>query len=325
MKRRIVGCLVLILFLITGSLAAAQQPGKVPRIAFLRPGTPPESLISAFRQGLLELGSVEGKNINIDYRFNEEKIEKLPDIAAELVRLNFDVIVTASTPAALAARKATPKIPIVFTEVGDPVGAGVVESLAHPGGNITGVSSLAPDLSGKRVELLKEVVPRITRLTVIRNPKNPTTAPKLKETEAAAMSFGLRLNVLEVRSPEELNDAFIALKKDRPDALAVLLDTVILDHRRRVAQLAAEARLPAIYEVRELVDAGGLMSYGTNFAERYHRAATFVDKILKGAKPADLPVEQPTKFEFIINLKAAKQIGLTIPPNVLARADKVIK
>ncbi len=272
------------------------------------------------------LGYVEGKNIFIEYRYAEGKLDRLPDLAAELVRLKVDVIVIAGgTPPLLAAKNATRTIPIVFAAGADPVGSGFVTSLARPGGNITGLSLVAPELSGKRLELLKETVPKVSRVAVLLNPTGAAIGALSAETQVAAGSLGVQLQLLEARSPDELDPAFSAMMRERASALVVTQDAMFIDNLTRIVSLAAKSRLPAIYPNSEYVDAGGLMSYGTIINDLYRRAATYVDKILKGRKPADLPVEQPTKFEFIVNLETAKQIGLTIPPNVLARADRVIK
>jgi putative tryptophan/tyrosine transport system substrate-binding protein len=307
--------------------AKAQQPKKIPRVGYISGGYPsggsgnPE----AFRKGLGELGYVEGKNIIIEYRYAETKLERYPDFLAELIRLKVDVIVTSSTPPTLAARDATKTIPIVFVAVGDPVVSGLVTSLSRPGGNLTGLTIIAPELSGKRLELLKEAVPRVSRVAILNNPANPVTSLILKETQGAAHALGLQLQSLEARNVKDFESAFEAATKAGVNALVVLVDSLFTGNRKRIVDLAAKNRLPAIYSWTEFVDAGGLMSYGPSFPDLFRRAATYVDKILKGAKPADLPVEQPMKFELIINLKSAKQIGLTIPPNVLARADRVIR
>jgi putative ABC transport system substrate-binding protein len=303
----------------------AQQSKKVPRIGFLSPGSASSvtGRYEAFRYGLRELGYVEGKNIVIEQRYAEGKVDRLSALAVELVRLKVDVIFTVTTPGVLAAKTATENVPIVFAGAGDPVRGGLVTSLARPGGNITGLSILSPELDGKRLELLKETVPKIARVAYLWNPVAPGTG--LKGMEVAAPALGLQLQSLEVRRANDFDSAFEAIVRERAHALTAAAHSVINDHRKRIVDFAAKNRLPAIYTDSEFVDAGGLMFYGVNFADLYHRAATYVDKILKGSKPADLPVEQPTKFEFVINLKAAKQIGLTIPPNVLARADKVIK
>jgi len=310
-----------------GAIAEAQQPKKVPQIGFLssRTSDAEKSRLAAFQQGLRELGYLGGKNIAIEYRYAEGNFEKLPELAAELVRLKVDVLVTTGAPAAHAAKNATSVIPIVMGNAADPVGTGLVASLARPGGNITGLSDFNEGVITKRLELLKEVVPTASRVAILLNPANPTNPLQLKETRAAAPALGVTLLSLEVKGPDDIDRAFRAMRKERAGSLIVFGDPMIETHRRRVAELAVKNRLPAIYAQRTWVDAGGLMSYGTNFDDLYRRAATYVDKILKGAKPADLPVEQPMKFELVINLKTAKQIGLTIPPNVLARADKVIK
>ena len=306
----------------------AQQPKKVPRIGYLSVSSPSamSTRTEAFGQGLRELGYVEGKNIVIEWRSAEGKRDRLPSLAAELVRLKVDIIVTAGPPATRSAKEATVTIPIVFAQDGDPVASGFVASLARPGGNITGLSTLAPELSGKRLELLKEIVPRLSRVAVLGNSTNPANAQVLKETELAAGVFGVKLQYLDVLDPKDIETAFRAASKGRADAVLMTVSGgVVLSQRTQVVELAAKSRLPAMYSIREYVETGGLMSYGVSLIDLDRRAATYVDKILKGAKPADLPVEQPTKFEFIINLTAAKQIGLTIPPNVLVRADKVIK
>ena len=308
--------------------AEAQQPTKVPRIGWLTGATPSAQLarIEAFRQGLRELGYVEGKNIVIEWRSAEEKLDRLPALAAELVRLKVDIILTAGSSPTGAAKEATTTIPIVMAQDPDPVGSGFVASLARPGGNITGLSTLAPELSGKRLELLKEIVPRLSRVAVFGTSTQPGNAQSLKELELAAKAFGVKLQYLDVLSSKDIESAFRAASKGRADAVLMLLPgRVATSQRTEIAELAVKNRLPAIYGGRAFAEAGGLISYGVNLNDLDRRAATYMDKILKGAKPADIPVEQPTKFELIINLKAAKQIGLTIPPNVLSRADKVIK
>ena len=304
-------------------IAEAQQPKKVPRIGFL--AAPSQSFFSAraegFRQGLRNLGYIEGKNIVIEYRYAEGNQGRLPDLAAELVSLRVDVIV-ATGAGGLAAKNATQTIPIVFAAVQDPVASGLVDSLAKPGGNVTGLSILAPELSGKRLELLKEVVPKITRVAFLWGSSALVTK---KETQTAAKALGLQFQSLEVRDSKDFDTVFEAATKGRVQALLTSPSSFLNTHQARIIEFVTKNRLPAMYGEPEFVDAGGLMSYTLNAADLFRRAATYVDKILKGRKPADLPVEQPTKFEFIINLKAAKQIGLTIPPNVLARADRVIK
>ncbi len=307
--------------------AETQQPKKVHRMGFLSSRSPDaeKSRLAAFQQGLQELGYVVGKNILVEKRYAAGQFDRLPDLAAELIRLKVDVLVTTGTPAARAAKNATDTIPIVIGNAGDPVGTGLVASLARPGGNVTGLSVLNTEVSGKRLELLKEVVPRLSRVAVLLNPANPINPLQVAEIQSAALALGVTLLPLEVKKDDDIDRGFIAMKKERTGALIVLGDPLLEIHRTRLAELAVKNHLPAIYSLGPYVEAGGLMSYGTNFDDVYRRAAIYVDKILKGAKPADLPVEQPTKFEFIINLKAAKQIGLTIPPNVLARADRVIR
>jgi len=311
-----------------GAVATAQQPTKIPQIGYLAGASPSSNpaRTQAFRQGLRELGYVEGKNIVSEWRFAEEKLDRLPALAAELVRLKVDVIVTAGPIPTRSAKEATSTIPIVMTQDSDPVGNGFVASLARPGGNITGLSTLAPELSGKRLELLKEIVPRLSSVAVFGTSTIPGNAQSLKEVEFAAGAFGVKLQYLDVLGPKDIETAFRTAGKGRADAVLWLVAAAVASaHRTKIADLAVKGRLPVIYPGRSYVEAGGLMTYGVNVEDLDRRATTYVDKILKGAKPADLPVEQPTKFELIINLKAAKQIGLTIPPNVLARADKVVK
>jgi putative tryptophan/tyrosine transport system substrate-binding protein len=307
--------------------AQAQQLTKVPRIGYLTGASlsAMSARTEAFRQGLRELGCVEGKNIVIEYRYGDGKTDRLNQLTAELVRLNVDVIVTGGSPATLSAKEATVTIPIVMASDADPVGSGVVASLARPGGNITGLSTLATEISGKRLELLKEIVPRLSRVAVFGTSTYPGNAQALKEMELATGAFGVKLQYLDVLDPKDIGTAFREASKGRADAVLVLASSVLFSQRTQIADLVLKSRVPAIYPGAEYVEDGGLMSYGVSVADLYRRAATYVDKILKGAKPADLPVEQPKKFEFTINLKAAKQIGLTIPPNVLARADKVIR
>jgi ABC-type uncharacterized transport system substrate-binding protein len=326
MSNNIVIWLLGIFFLTTVSLAEAQQPKKVPRIGYLSAGSASSNLprMEAFRQGLRDLGYIEGKNISIEYRFAEGEYARLPDLAVELVHLNVNVIVTNTTIAAHRAKQATQMIPIVFVNVGDSVSSGLVASLAHPGGNVTGLTNVNVELTGKQMELLKESIPGLTRVAVLLNATG-TTAQSLRETQAAAQSFGVLLQIIEVRDPKDFNNAFSTIIRSHAGAVLVLPDPMLTDHRRRIAELATQSRLPIIHWNPDWPEAGGLMSYGPSNTDMHRRAATFVDKILKGAKPADLPVEQPMKFELVINLKTAKQIGLTIPPNVLARADKVIR
>jgi ABC-type uncharacterized transport system substrate-binding protein len=307
--------------------AQAQQPTKVPRIGYLNASSPSTNpaRIEAFRRGLRELGYVEGKNIVIEYRYAEGKLDRLPALLAEIVRLKVDVIVTAGPPGTRAAKEAAVTIPIVMGFDNDPVGNGFVASLARPGGNITGLSTLAPEISGKQLELLKEIVPRLSRVAVLGTSTQAGTAQSLREVELAAEAFAVKLQHVDVLDTKDIEISFKAATKGHAEALLVPQSAVINPQRKKIAEFAAKNRLPAVYPQTEYTEAGGLMYYGANTADLFRRAATYVDKILKGAKPADLPVEQPTKFEFIVNLKAAKQIGLTISPNVLARADKVIK
>jgi putative ABC transport system substrate-binding protein len=328
MKRKIsILTLSAMLFALCGP-AEAQQPKKVPRIGFVSGIGGPSNTgpnVVGFRQGLRDFGYIEGKNILVEYRYTEGKGDRNPSLVAELVRLKVDVIVTAGPASTRPAKEATLTTPIVMAQVNDPVGNGFVASLARPGGNITGLATLAPEISGKQLELLKEIVPRISRVAVLGNSTEPGNAQALREVELAAGTFGVQLQHLDVLGPKDIETAFRAATKGRADALLVLASPVLNDQRTHIADLALKSRLPAIYPQTEYMEAGGLMYYGASTSDLFRRAATYVDKILKGAKPADLPVEQPKKFEFIINLKAAKQIGLTIPPNVLARADKVIK
>ncbi|MDP2605215.1 MAG: ABC transporter substrate-binding protein [Deltaproteobacteria bacterium] len=308
--------------------AQAQQRTKVPRIGNLHGASPSaaSARIEAFRQGLRELQYVEGKNIVIEYRYAEGKLDRLPALAAELVRLKVDIIVTAGPLPTRAAKEATTTIPIVMTNDPDPVGTGFVASLARPGGNITGLSTLAPELSGKRLELLKETVPRLSRVAVFGTSTRPEHAQGLRKVELAAGALKVKLQYLDVLDPKDIETAFRAAGKGRADAvLFQVAGPFASSQRPQIAALAVKSRLPVIYEGAEYVEAGGLMTYSVNVTDLDRRAATYVDKLLKGRTPADLPVEQPMKFEFIINLKAAKQIGLTVPPNVLVRANKVIR
>jgi putative ABC transport system substrate-binding protein len=309
------------------SSADAQQTGKIPRIGYLGSGSPSsgQTQVDAFRQGLRDLGYVEGKNIVIEWRYAEGKDDLLRDFAADLVRLKVDIIVTSSTVAVGAAKQLTGTIPIVMSGSGDPVATGLVASLAKPGGNVTGLSALSPELTTKQLELLKEIVPRVGRVAVLFDPGNPVNIPAWKEIEHIAPFFGIQLLPIEVRGPEDYKPAFGAAARGRADALLVRRDPINQTSQTRIVSLAAQSKLPAMYPLRGYVEVGGLVSYGVSTVDISRRAATYVDRILKGAKPADLPIEQPMKFEMVINLKAAKQIGLTIPPNVLVRADRVIK
>jgi ABC-type uncharacterized transport system substrate-binding protein len=321
-------CLLITVLLMTGS-AEAQRPKKIPRIGFLATVSPStiSDRVEAFRQGLRELGYVEGKNIVIEWRYEEGKADRLPppDLAAELVRLKVDVIVTAGALVTRAAKEATSTIPIVMGQDTDPIGNGFVASLARPGGNITGLATLAPEISGKQLELLKETVPKLSRVAFLGASTRPGNAQALKEMEVAATTYGVRLQYQDVISSTDIEIAFRAANKGRAEAVLVFGGPVLNSHRTQIADLAAKNRLPAIYSGREFVEAGGLMFYGASINDLFRRAATYVDKILKGGTPAELPVEQPTKFEFIINLKAAKQIGLTVPNRVLERASQVIR
>jgi ABC-type uncharacterized transport system substrate-binding protein len=318
--------IVLASWLVMTAIADAQQPARIFRIGILSPTSAPvqSTRLEAFRQRLRELGYVEGKNIVIEYRYTEGKRERIPDLAAELVRLKVDVIVTAGGPVILAVKKASATIPIVFAAAADPVGDGYVSSLARPGRNITGVSLMASDLDGKRLEILKEAFPKVARVAFLGG-GGPRANLAVTEMEAAAKALGLKLLPLQVRSLDDFESAFARAKRDGAQALITSVGPVIITLQRQVLDFAAKSRLPAMYPNSAFVEAGGLMSYGPNSTDSWLRVADFVDKILKGAKAGDLPVQQPTKFEFVINLKAAKQIGLTIPPNVLARADRVIK
>jgi putative ABC transport system substrate-binding protein len=315
--------------LLVAPLAADAQPaGKVYRIGYLTAGslTANPRVLEAFRQGLRDLGWVEGQNIAIEYRSAEGRLDRLPDLAAELVRLKVDVIAATPTPAALAAKNATGTVPIVGVSLTEPVGLGLIASLARPGGNVTGVSySVGTDIFGKDLELLKEVVPKVRRVAVLSNPDGPAQPLTISNIKGAARSLGLQLQLVEARGPGDFDGAFAAMARERVGALLVVTDPVFIPHRARLVDLAANNRLPSIFTQRADVEAGGLMSYGPNFADMYRRAATYVDKILKGAKPGDLPVEQPTKFELVINLKTARALGLTIPPALLRRADEVIQ
>jgi putative tryptophan/tyrosine transport system substrate-binding protein len=319
--------LVATLVLVLGFAAQAQQQPKIPRIGFLtnNSSTGLAAADEAFRQGLRTLGYVEGKSLVIEYRYGEGKVGRLAEMAAELVRLKVDVIVTGGPTATRAAKEATSTIPIVMASDPDPVANGFVASLARPSGNITGLATLSPELGGKRLELSKEILPKLSRVAVLGTSTTPGTAQELKEAELAAGAFGVKLQYLNVLDPKDIEAGFRAASKERADAVLVLNSAILISQRKQIADLAVNNRLPAIYPQNEYVENGGLMSYGVSFIDLHRRAATYVDKILKGAKPADLPVEQPTKFELVINLKAAKQIGLTIPQKVLGRADKVIK
>ena len=324
-KRKVFIWLLATFFLTTACLAEAQQPKQTFRIGIMLSGSPSSnaSRIAALRDGLRELGYVERENIIVDYRFAEGQMDRFPVLAAELVRLKPDVLVTSGSPGIRALMKATDKIPIVMAAIGDAVGSGFVKSLAQPGGNVTGLSFLDPDISTKRLEILKEVLPRVARVAVLR--QRTSGKQSLEATLAAAQALKVKVQVFEIQGPNEFRGAFTAAKKGGAEAINVLASAILYAYRKELVDLTTKHRWPGMYENKEFVEVGGLLSYGANLDDLFRRAATYVDKILKGTKPADIPVEQPTKFEFVINLKTAKQIGLTIPPNVLARADKVIK
>ena len=328
---RIRSTVILIVALACALLAAplpstGQQAGKVYRIGYLSSGSAPTPhLIASIRDELRDLGWVEGQNIIIEFRGAERSVDQFPALAAELVRLKVDLIIVTSTPGALAAKAATRDIPIVFQMVSDPVTSGLVASLAHPGGNVTGWSNILPQMSGKLLQLLTEALPRASRVAVLWSSANPGKVLEYREIQAAARGLGVTLQSAEAPAPKDLEAAFSALTRGRPDALIILADQVTQPHDQRIVEFAATSRLPAISQVRQFVDAGGLMSYGLDLVRQYRRTALYVDKILKGAKPADLPVEQPTTFELVINLKTAKALGLTIPQSLLNRADEVIQ
>jgi putative ABC transport system substrate-binding protein len=328
MGKKAIVVLVVSWALVSLHLAEAQETKKVPRVGSLLAGSRSAARenVEGFRRGLRDLGYIEGKNILVEYRYGEGNTERFPSLVAELVQLKVDVLVTGSLTVIRAAKQATETISIVMVILDDPVATGIVESLAHPGGNVSGLSILSRELSGKRLELLKEVVPRMSRVGVLRDANNPGGAIGFKEYESAARALKIPLQSLEVRSPNpDFEGAFQAAAKGHANALITIRSGITSVYRKQIADLAIKNRLASMYEASDDVGAGGLMSYSANYAESFYRAATYVDKILKGTKPADLPVEQPTKFEFVINLKAAKQIGLTIPQSVLYRADKVIK
>ena len=326
MNKKIVLWLLATVYLATASLSAAQKPAQVPLIGYLSAGpSGPSPNIEAFRQGLRALGFAEGQTIAIEYRYAAGRDDRLADLAAELVRLKVELIVTDSSPAARAAQQASKTIPIVMAASGDPLGTGLIASLARPGGNITGLSHLSPELSGKRLELLKEAFPRASPVAILWNATNPDKVSDFKETQAAARGLGVQLQSLEVRTANDFDKAFAAATSKRAKALITLSDPLTGSRGKRILDFALKNRLPAMYGEKGFVEAGGLMSYGHIPADSHRRAATFVDKILKGAKPADLPVEQPMRFEFVINLKTAKQIGLTIPQWTLMKATKVIQ
>jgi putative tryptophan/tyrosine transport system substrate-binding protein len=330
---RAVGCIVtLLLSLLVAPLAAvvAQPREKVPRVGYLNPGSAADPArlhrFEAFRQGLRALGYVDGQTIALESRWAEGSYERYPALVADLIRVPVDVIVTVGGAATKAVHQAARTIPIVMSVVIDPVGSGLVPNLAHPGGNVTGLSIMASDLVGKQLEVLKEVVPNVSRVALLWNPDNPGSVPQVRAAEVAARAFGVQLHLLEARGPQEIDSAFAAMTSERVGALVVLADAILgLNQRSQIVALAAERRLPAVYGIREYAEAGGLIVYSADFLDLERRAATFVDKILKGAKPSDLPVEQPTKFELALNLKTAQVLGITFPPMLLFQADEVIK
>jgi ABC-type uncharacterized transport system substrate-binding protein len=326
--RRTISAFVCVLLFGLSSSVEAQQAKKLPRVGFIGASSPSTASqwLEAFRQGLRDLGYVEGENLAIEVRWAEGSAERFPHLIAEMVRLKVDVILVSAATGALAAKNAGITIPVVFAAVTDPLGYGIISSLARPGGNITGTAlAVGEGFSGKWVELLKDTIPKLARVAVLRNPTHPVAETFLREAQAASQALGVRLDSFDVQDPGQLDGAFSRIEKERAGALIVTPDPLFGTQRSRIVDFAARRRLPSMFFYKEFVDAGGLMAYGPSFLDSYRRAAVYVDKILKGAKPADLPVEQPTKFELVINLKTAKQIGLTIPPNVLARADKVIK
>jgi putative ABC transport system substrate-binding protein len=322
----VIGCAAILLIL--GLTAApAQQREKNPRVGFLGNSTAAleANLIKPFRDGFRELGYEEGRNIEIVFRWGQGNYARFPALIAELLAAKVDVLVTAGTPATMAVKKATSTVPLVMVAVGDPVGTGIVPSLARPGGNITGLSSIAPDLEGKRLQLLREVVPHLDRVAFFLNPANPFHTVSMRQALAAAKALKIKLQPYEVRKTEDLDAAFVRIVKERPDALLILADRVFLHNRKRLMDFATQQKLPSVNAYRELVRAGGLMSYGPSYEDMHRRAAIYVDKILKGAKPGNLPIEQPTKFNLLINRKAAITLGLELPPMLLARADEVIE
>jgi ABC-type uncharacterized transport system substrate-binding protein len=334
MNRSFVAAGLIILGVTSIDPAAGQSTGKIPRVGILFIGDRDQPHLEAFKQGLRERGYTEGKNIALEYRYAEGKTDRLPLLAAELVQLKVDIIVATADLGARAARQATKTTPIVLTTGADPVASGLADSLAKPGGNVTGLSVLEENLSGKRLEILKEAFPKMTRVGYLWNPRavpylpgpgSPTANRSFEQAKAIAQAAALQLRSYEVRTPAEIETAFSDMSKARPDALFVQLSPLNTLNSKRIVELALEQRLPGMFPTNQFAEEGGLMAYGPRIGDLYRRAATYIDKILKGANPADLPVEQPTKFEFVVNLKTAKQIGLTIPPNVLARADRVIK
>jgi putative ABC transport system substrate-binding protein len=318
---------VTLALLVASVIAGAQQAGKIYRVGFLGNSTPAleAHLVTGFRNGLRDLGYEEGRNVAIEYRWADGKYDRFPALINELVASRVDVLVTAGTPATLAVKKANTTIPLVMVAAADPVGDGIVASLARPGGNITGVSSIALDLDGKRLELLHELVPHAVAIGVIWNPSNASHPAVLDRVRVSAQALRMKIHLLPARTSEELADAFSAIARERLDAVVVLADRLILHHRARMMNLALQYRLPGMYVYQELVEAGGLVSFGPNYVDIHRRAAAYVDKIFQGAKPGDLPVEQPTTFELAINLRTAKALGVTVPPSVLLRANRLIE
>jgi putative ABC transport system substrate-binding protein len=320
----------LMLLILAGPLvlAAAQPAEKMPRVGYISPGSPSDPVrlrrFEGFREAMRELGYVEGRNLSIEPRWAGDQYDRYPALATDLIRLKVDVIVTLGGAATQAAQQTTQTIPIVMSIATDPLGSGLISSLAHPGGNVTGTSMMAPDLVAKQLELLREVVPKLSRVALLWNPANPGSAAQVREAEGVARAIGLRLHALEARDQREIDHAFVVMTRDRPGALVVLADAIFINQRRRIADLAAKSQLPAVYGMGDYADVAGLIIYSANLPAMHRRAATFVDKILKGAKPADLPVEQPNAFELIVNLKTAKALGLTIPPSLLLRADRIL-
>jgi putative ABC transport system substrate-binding protein len=306
---------------------ASSAQSKIARIGFMGNSTAAleANLLDAFREGLRELGYEEGRNIVIEYRWADGKYDHFPVLVAELIAAKVDAIVTAGTPAALAVKNATTIVPLVMVAVGDPISTGLVPSLARPGGNLTGLSSIAPDLEGKRLQLLREVTPALSHVAMFINSLNPFHVSSMRQANDAAQAMGIKLQLHDIRKSEDLDDAFAAIRKERPDALLILADRVFLHNRERIVDVANEQRLPNVNAYKELVEVGGLMSYGPSYEDMHKRAAIYVDKILKGAKPADLPIEQPSKFTFIVNLKAAKALGVTVPSQLLGLADQLIE
>lgn len=328
-RRRLLASFGALLAVLPLATLAQQQPPKMPRIGYLQPVVPQNNtspFLEDFRQGLRDLGYVEGKNVQLEIRWGEGKLDRLAALAEELVRLKVDVIVAVSSPSVLAAKRATRTIPIVMPISSDPVGDGLVTSLAHPGGNITGLSTMSADVGAKRLQLLKEIFPKVSRpVAVLWNPDYLGMAARFRQAQTAAPAIGVDVRSVEVRDSRELERALEAMDRERPDALLLLADPLTLSQRLRIVEFATEARLPAIYEMSQFVDAGGLMSYGPNLNEQVRRGATYVDRILKGAKPGDLPIQQPAKFELVINMKTARSLGITIPQSVLLQADRVIE